>query len=232
MQLKYGSTVILACGLSIPALSQQSAPPSAGPADGGPTLAATMQYIQEKLSEQGKVGWATTFSNKPGWTEREFIAISDVMGDPAACTLYTTETVDTVIELPSGKTLKPGGPVTADDLRKHTVEMDTTSFKQIEKITVERYQDIANQALVEAAHPEVTATVTPPVFYVRFWASSAVFSAHTSTTKGSQTPVEKDAASKTNGLTFRDEDTANRVAKAMIHAMELCGGGITKKELF
>jgi hypothetical protein len=26
--------------------------------------------------------------------------------------------------------------------------------------------------------------------------------------------------------------TVNRVAKAMIHAMELCGGGVTKKELF
>jgi hypothetical protein len=75
-------------------------------------------------------------------------------------------------------------------------------------------------------------TVTPPVFYVKFWASSAVFSVHDSTTKGSQTPVEKDDASKTNGLTFRDEDTADRVAKAMTHAMELCGGGVTKKELF
>ena len=75
-------------------------------------------------------------------------------------------------------------------------------------------------------------TVTPPVFYVKFWASSAVFSAHTSTTKGKQAPVEKDNTSKMNGLTFRDEDTANRVAKAMTHAMELCGGGVTKKELF
>lgn len=24
---------------------------------------------------------------------------------------------------------------------------------------------------------------------------------------------------------FRDEDTANRVAKALVHAVELCGGG-------
>jgi hypothetical protein len=110
--------------------------------------------------------------------------------------------------------------------------MDTTSFKQIEKITVERLEDITHQALVDDAHPEVTVTVTPPVFYVMLSSSSAVFSAHTSTTHGSQAPVEKDAASKTNGLTFRDQDTANRVAKAMIHAMELCGGGVTKKELF
>jgi hypothetical protein len=32
-------------------------------------------------------------------------------------------------------------------------------------------------------------------------------------------------------LHFRDEDTANRAAKAMIHAIELCGGG-SQPELF
>jgi hypothetical protein len=37
-----------------------------------------------------------------------------------------------------------------------------------------------------------------------------------------------DATGKTNGLTIRDEETANRVAKAMIHAVELCGGGAKK----
>jgi hypothetical protein len=44
--------------------------------------------------------------------------------------------------------------------------------------------------------------------------------------------VEKDVTFKKNSLTFRDEETANKVAKAMTHAMELCGGGVTKKELF
>jgi hypothetical protein len=67
---------------------------------------------------------------------------------------------------------------------------------------------------------------------VKLSASNAVFSAHTSTTKGNQAPVEKDLTGKTTGITTRDEDTANRVAKAMTHAMELCGGGVTKKEIF
>jgi hypothetical protein len=192
-----------------------------------------MQFIQEKLSEQGKVGWAETVSNKPGWTFGELVLMSDVMADPAACTLYTTETVDNSADLPQGKTYSIGGKtVTADDLRTHTVEMDTTSFKQVEKVSVEKYQDIKNQALVVAAHPEIIATVTPPVFYVKLWSSNAVFSVHITTTQGSQLPVEKNVSSKTIGFTFRDEDTANRVAKAMTHAMELCGGGVTKKELF
>ncbi|MGB6534682.1 MAG: hypothetical protein WBF58_01820, partial [Xanthobacteraceae bacterium] len=211
----------------------QNIAPQAKPAESEPTLAATMQYIQEKLSDQGKVGWAETFSNRPGWTQRQLISVSDVMADPAACTLYSTETVDISFDLPQGKTFTIGGkPATADDLRTHVVELDTTSFKQIEKVTVERYQDIANQVFVDAAHPEITVTVMPPTFYVKLWASSAVFSVHTSTLKGSQEPVEKDVASKTNGLTFRDEDTANHFAKAIIHAMELCGASAPKKDPF
>jgi hypothetical protein len=222
--MKYRLASILAFGFTIAAWGQQSAPLPAKPADNGPTLAATMQFIQEKLSEQGQVGWAETNNHQPGVTHRSNVVLSDVMADPSTCTLYTTETVESSFDLPKGKTL--------DDLHTHTVETDTTSFKQVEKITVEKMQDLTNQAYAEAAHPEINVTLTPPVFYVKLWASNAVFSAHSSTTKGKQAPVEKDTTSKMNGLTFRDEDTANRVAKAMIHAMELCGGGVTKKELF
>jgi hypothetical protein len=50
--------------------------------------------------------------------------------------------------------------------------------------------------------------------------------------KGKAAPVEKNDSKKTLDIPIREEDTANRVAKAMIHAMELCGGGVTKKELF
>jgi hypothetical protein len=86
---------------------------------------------------------------------------------------------------------------------------------------------------VQSAHGEIIVTMTPSVFHVVLSASSAVFPAHTSTTQGRRAPAEKDHTSKTDGITVRDEDTANRLAKAMTHAMELCGGGgVTKKELF
>jgi hypothetical protein len=232
MKTKYLLTYIVAFGFAITAWGQQSATPPAKPADNGPTLAATMQFIQEKLSEQGQVGWAETKSNNPGFNFRNFVNVADVMADPATCTLYTTETVEYNVDFPSGKVLKPGGPVTADDLHTHTVETDTIPFKQVEKITVEKKLDLEYQALAEAAHPEITVTVTPPVFYVKFWASSAVFSVHASYTKGNHAPVEMAVTSKTDGITIRDEETANKIAKAMTHAMELCGGGVTKKELF
>ncbi|MGA2851331.1 MAG: hypothetical protein ABSE46_20200 [Terracidiphilus sp.] len=227
--MKFPTSWIFALGFAVAALGQQSAPQLAKPADSGPTLAQTMQFIQQKLSEQGQVGWAETLSSN-GVIQHRLAQVSDIMADPATCTLYTTETVDSTMDLPKGRVLKPGA--TLDDLHTHTLETDTISFKQVEKITVEKLEDLGNQAFAEAAHPEIKVTLTPTVFYVKLWATDAVFSAHTSTTKGKQAPVEKDVTSKTGGITIRDEVTANRVAKAMTHAMELCGGGVAKKELF
>ncbi len=231
MKVKHRGTCILAFGFALAALGQQNSQPPAPLVDSGPTLAATMQFIQEKLSEKGKVGWAETFSNQPSVIYRLVVNVGDVMADPAACTLYTTESIVFIIDLPPGKTVKPGGPLTADDLHTQTVETDTVSFKQVEKIAVERAQDLENQRFAEAAHPEITATVTPPVFFVKLSASNAVFSVKTTVSRGSQAAVDKETTTKTNGIVFSDEDTANRVAKAMTHAMELCGGG-AKKEIF
>ena len=232
MRMKYLLiTSVLAFGYAIAAWGQQSATPQTKPADSGPTLPATMQFIQEKLNERGRIAGEETISSTSGViTYRVLVQLSDVMADPAACTLYTTETVDRTVEVPKGKVLKPGASL--ENLHTITTETDTISFKQIEKITVEKLQDMQNQTYAEAAHPEIAVMVTPPVFYVKIWASNAVFSIHNSTVKGSQTPVENDTTSKTNGFTFRDEESANHLAKAMIHAMELCGGGVTKKELF
>jgi hypothetical protein len=231
MKMKYRITSIMAFGFAIAAWGQQGTPPTAQPADSGPTLAATMQFIQEKLSEQGKVGWVEIVSSQPGWTYRHLLNVSDVMADSAACTLYATETNDFTIELPKGQTLKPGGSATVDDLHKLMVDTDTIPFKKTEKITVEKLQDVENKAFAEAAHPEYIVTLTPPVFYVKLWASNNVFSGHVSTTTGKHASVEQDVTVKTIGLTIRDEETANKIAKAMTHAMELCGGG-PKKEIF
>ena len=49
MKMKYWLTSALVFGFAIAAWGQQSAPPPTAPADSGPTLAATMQYIQGKV---------------------------------------------------------------------------------------------------------------------------------------------------------------------------------------
>jgi hypothetical protein len=232
MKMNCWLTSVSAFGLALAAMGQQGPQPPAKATDSGPSLAETMQFIQEKVSQQGQMGWAETISNQPGWTAHVLVNLADLMADPAACTIYTAETVDSTIELPKGRVLKPGGPLTVDDLHTRIVETDTTSFKQVEKVTVETEQDVENQARAEAAHPEITVTVTPTTFFVKLWGSKALISSHTSTTKGKHAPIEKDETGKFSGFLFRDQDTANHAAKALIHAMELCGGGVTKKELF
>jgi hypothetical protein len=233
MKMKYRLACVLVLGFAVTSWGQQNAPPADKPADSGPSLAATMQFIQEKLTEQGQVAWAETRSNQPEITYRTILLITDVMSDPDACTLYITGKSDNTIELQKGFTLKQGGPLTADDLLSHTVETDTISFKQVEHIGVTNVQDVHNQSFVRSAHPEIKATVTPPVFIVTLWASNAVVAtSHTSTTKGKQALVEKDITSKSGVISIRNEETANKVAKAMAHAVKLCGGGVTKKDLF
>jgi hypothetical protein len=37
--------------------------------------------------------------------------------------------------------------------------------------------------------------------------------------------VARGAGNQNTGFYFLDEDVANRIAKAMVHAVELCGGG-------
>ena len=208
------------------AVSQQAVAPPPKPVDSGPSLAATMQFIQDKMNEQGQVGFVAIISTLVGITHRQSYLISNVIADPATCTLHTTETTNDGIEVAQGTTYSVGGkPVTGDDLHRNIVETSTFSFKDVEKITVDNMQNSLNTQWAEAAHPEVTVTVTPPVFKVQLSAPKPVFSGHVSITQGNHAPVTKDASNKTNGFTFRDEDMANRVAKAMVHAVELCGGG-------
>ncbi len=228
--MKVWLSLLLAFGFSITAYGQQSAPPSAKPADSGPTLAATMQFIQEKLSEHGQVAYAMLRSDDPGITHRTIDRITDVMADPGACTLYITGLSDGNIILAPGMTLKQG--LSTNDYSTHKVNTVTIAFKQVEKVSVSKLQDYQNQTFAEAGHPEITSSLTPTVFHVKLSGSSAIVTGHVSFTQGTQAPVERDITSKIIGYTFRDEETATKIAKAMKHTMELCGGGVTKKELF
>lgn len=216
------------------AWGQQNAPAPPKPVDSGPTLAATMQFIQEKLSEQGQVSWAESSSNIPDVVTRNFFSIMDVMADPAACTLYMSATFDQSTDIPKGKVLTIGGKkLTAEDLKKHNIDTETLSFKQVEKIVYFIMQDYRNATFKQAAHPEITATVKPPVYCLSLSSSNAVVvTSHSSTTVGNQAPVVNDGSGKSVLITIRDEETTKKLVKAMTHAVELCGGGITKKDLF
>jgi hypothetical protein len=197
-------------------------PPAAAPSDNGPTLAETMQFIQEKLKEQGQVAYVETDSiqNRPGVIMSIIVrgADEDVMADPATCALHDAGFSDMSIE-----TSIEGKSVSTED--QHYKVGGTIVFKEVEQITVENIQDFLNRKRAESGHPEITATVAPPVFVVELSALKPVFSIHKSISKGKKAPQVSDTTDKAVNFTFRDEEMADRVAKAILHAVELCGGG-------
>ena len=219
-------TLWLAGLLAAPALvAQQSAPPHK-PVDRGPSLVATMKFIQDKLNDQGRVGYVYTRSDLSAITFREYYEISGVTGDAANCTLHKVETTTTKIEVAEGYNYNEGGQVvTGDDLLRQRVSTSTVHLRKIENIQVEATQNRLTRNMAEDAHPEITFTVTPPVYSLTLVASKPVFSFQQSFTVGKAQAKTSDDSDKADTLTFRDEETANRLAKALTHAVELCGGG-------
>lgn len=88
---------------------------------------------------------------------------------------------------------------------KATYDSDVElSFRRVEKIEVRGLQDSVNASQARQGHPELTESISPATYY------------HL---------IVTDTAGRLTYFTFADQDLANRVAKAMLHATELCGGG-------
>jgi hypothetical protein len=170
------------------AIAQQPIPPPPQPAADGPSLAVTMQFIQDKMNEQGKINYALyVHDNASGedWPVYQIsIQASNVIADPATCRVtWHKQTAN-------------GGKVGIDkdlslDLR------NVLSFEVRTSVYEAKLEDTAN------GNPALDKRQDPPYFAV------------TAKLKGNtETP-----------LFFSSEEMANRVAKAMLHAVELCGGG-------
>ena len=90
MKMKYWIAAILACGISfMTASGQQSTTPASKPADSGPSLAVTMQLLQSKLNEQGKLSWTTHYhdsADNTNWIYQFTVEAGKVVADAAACT--------------------------------------------------------------------------------------------------------------------------------------------------
>jgi hypothetical protein len=105
-----------------------------------------------------------------------------------------------------------------------TASTRTALLKDIETIRVESLEASMNRSETEAAHPERSHTVTPAAFILVLGASKPLLSIHIVAETGGK-PLTTDNLVKTIFFYFHDEDTADRVAKALVHAVELCGGG-------
>jgi len=84
------------------------------------------------------------------------------------------------------------------------VEKDNEIFlKQVREITLIPLDQLLQRTDAEAGHPERSAKVDPPIFVV----------------------VVKNDANASLLFRFYEDTLADRVSKAMQHAVELCGGG-------
>jgi hypothetical protein len=96
-------------------------------------------------------------------------------------------------------------------------------FKNIERLEVISATDYKHRV-----KPTMTYQDDPPYFeLVIHLAPGKSVQRHIQTTPSARRgrTVESDDSIHEFALHFRDEDTANRAAKAMVHAVELCGGG-------
>ena len=210
------------------AQEKKTVPPPPKPEDAGPSLEVTMKFIQDKLNEQGTVYFVLTRSNIDGVLFRQGALMFDVVADASNCTLHVRYKVTNQAEVTNGTSYiaEDGKRIGGDDLHSESITTTTNPFKDVDSITVESQQDIYNRILAQRGHPELTAVYTPPVFVLALKGTKKdAFSYHAQYTVGKQAPHQDDFAADRNQFDFRDEETADRVAKAMLHAVELCGGG-------
>lgn len=175
--------VFTVCG---PVLSQTAVAPPPKPADTGPSLAVTMQFIQEKLNQQGRVNYAVYYhDNADGtdWVNQFSIDNTDFIADPAACGISFHSRV-----------INNGVVNSNADFR--------LTLHGIEDLVVKNGEQDQKRIDADNGHPTWDSKIDPPIFVL--------------VARSREQEIE---------LNFRDEDMANRVAKALLHAVELCGGG-------
>ena len=212
------------------AQEKKTVPPPPKPADDGPSLKVTTKFIQDQLNDQGTVGYVVTNSRLNGVLFRNYHVISDVVADAVTCTLYATQKSATQIEVADGVTYNEGGKaVSGDDLHHESISISTGPFREVDSIRVESPQDFWNRINADAGHPEMivtTTSFTPAVYSLSLHARKRdAFSFHLVDSTGKKPSQTYDLVSNGISFNFLDENTANRVAKAMLHAVELCGGG-------
>jgi hypothetical protein len=163
------------------------------PPDSEPSLAVTMQFIQDKLNEQGSINYAIyvhdNTTNKSG-VNQSSSEVSNVVLDPTSCHISyhikAAQNGNLFVNQDVGLTLR--------DVQDIIVRTGEQSQKMVD---------------TAAGHPTLDSRFDPHIFLVRVQLS----------------------ANNGADFGFYDEAMANRVGKALTHAVDLCGGG-NKKEPF
>jgi hypothetical protein len=186
MKMKLWLKPILAFGIVSVAWGQQSASPPPNPVGSGPSLAETMQFLQAKLNEQGKMSWTTHYhdsADNTNWIYQFTFEAGKVVADASACTIAYHYSI-----------VRDGVQISNSDA--------SFNLHDVQDITLITGDERQNKNDVAAGHPTWDAKVVPPIFDL----------------------IVRGKEKEEFYFFFFDGDNANRVTKAMGHAVELCGG--------
>jgi hypothetical protein len=170
------------------AQEKKPVPPPPKPADEGPSLEATMKFIQDKVNGIGPINYVLEVHNDStgeNWTNHFRSQVTNFSADAIACRIsyhWKAERDGTVLG-----------------------EWDRSwNLKTVEDIVVMPREQEQKEIDTAGGHPSWSYRVVPPVFLIKV----------RRTEKLPNVPGY-----------FFDEQLANRIAKAMVHAAELCGAG-------
>ena len=210
MASSMGSQILpatLVLWVSTIAYSQQAVPPPPNPADNSPTLAVTMKFIQDNLAELSR------FEALPGGRPHE--TISNVTADASSCMLRFV--VAGIAEV----------KVTA--LSEYFYERDTTTYSIPLK-------DVGSLSVSPVDNPEARA---PFKLDMRIPSNTVQVHVDVEESKDGKKYKHDKPSNRSDYLgsyamiTFPDQESANRIAKALNHTVELCSAAVapSKKKL-
>lgn len=192
----------ISLALVVPALAQVVSPPST-PSDSGPSLQETLNFIVAKLTENPEVNYVE-HDHDPG---AGGIVRHGLLGRNVSFN-FSIETTNLKADVSSDRSscmMRFHQMTRSEKKVLHQVDAEV-DLKSVRDVLVRSMEQEAKEQAV-AAHSEVTVRIDPPVFVLRV------------------------QSKWTNAFYFYDETLANRVAKALRHAVELCGG-VQEKEPF
>jgi hypothetical protein len=201
-------------------------PPAAAPNPSSPTLAESLKFIQDMVNQQGSIAYSESVSNTSNGK------------DIGVAFQYSQEPQVTAIDPAGGLSFQEKVSLTMSVMGMNSNGTTTwqVNIKDIGNL------EVMNSADYKHSYAQQFMYQDNPQFFelVIHLASGKTVHQHTQTTvcsRGILIPKQscKDSQADNNvgvfTLHFRDEETADRVAKAMVHAIELCGGG-SKTEPF
>jgi hypothetical protein len=182
-----------------PPAAVMPAAPVAALAASSPTLADTMKFIQDKLNDNNKTSWIDnaqrTLDAGTKWTDTVTHEFSSVVADTGQCRIS--------YHIFSKHSL-PYWAMKTSDGKNNKGEDKTFSLRSVQEIVVKPWEQYETECMAKIGHPETIVTATNPAMIAL---------------------VVRQPHGVENVFTFADAALADRIARAMVHAVELCGGG-------